>query len=450
MRMSMVFLGRRKGEGSWGKGPPPVSMFVGGRKKPFSDGCGLSSPGRWQPERRPERTEHWEKGHLLHDALMSLLSASLDVKKVVCKLAAGQYKQRPFDEHLLAKGRNLCAAVLDQHFNADRLLQVAPGQCFRLHLIGELLKAVNDPDWQVYTHAKINFASGVPLGYREPLPRTPALFNRKKKWKSYQDEELSWAVSGNYGDISSKEPQIRKQFEAEEKDDMMLRISRAEAEKEWQGRFKVASLGDIEKSDGSLPILHDGTHGVLVNPEVRQRDQTPTPGIGEEKVLQGDLASRATTAFGLKADVSKAHRRFKLLRKDWGLVACEIKPGELWLNKVGTFGMASSNYWFARLIGGPSRLIMTLLGRKVFWQLLYSDDFKWVAVGPTAVHELLFVFFVLALLDVPLSYEKLVEDSNSNGSDTPSTTRVLKQGFRRPGRGGYRSGCPGPLRKRRY
>ena len=167
------------------------------------------------------------------------------------------------------------------------------------------------------------------------------------------------------------------------------------------------SLGDVQKSDGSLRILHDGTHGVLVNPEIRQRDQVPTPGIGEEQVVQIDLSKRGTTAFGLKADVSKAHRRFKLIREDWGLVACEVVPGEVWLNTVGTFGLASSNCWFGRLISGPSRIVGALLGQEVIWQLLSSDDHKWAANGANALHNLLFALFILGLVGVPLSYEKV-------------------------------------------
>ena len=117
----------------------------------------------------------------------------------------------------------------------------------------------------------------------------------------------------------------------------MMTCSIADAKNEWGRDLKIASLGDIVKADDSLRILHDGTHGVLVNPEIRQRDQVPTPGIGEEKVVQHDLSKRGTSAFGLKADVSKAHRRFKLCRKDWGLAACSLDDDVVWLNMVGTF-----------------------------------------------------------------------------------------------------------------
>ena len=75
----------------------------------------------------------------------------------------------------------------------------------------------------------------------------------------------------------------------------------------------------------------------------------------------------------------------------------------MWLNKVGTFGIASSNYWFARLIGGPSRLVAMILGQTIIRHLLYSDDFKWMASVPDTIPELLLCLVLLDTLGVPLS-----------------------------------------------
>eukprot|EP00435_Cladocopium_sp_Y103_P059258 s965_g21.t1 len=47
----------------------------------------------------------------------------------------------------------------------------------------------------------------------------------------------------------------------------------------------------------------------------------------------------------LKADVTKAHRRIKILPKDWRYQVAELQQ-EWWINKVGTYGMASAQlYW---------------------------------------------------------------------------------------------------------
>ena len=271
----------KRGTGSWGRGPP-LMVQVGGRIKPFADGAGLCSPGRWAPEKRREFPLTWPKCAVLHTCLKQLLIKEFDVKKTVCELAVGKVKVSPFSPELLERGRELCGAAIDQLHHIADLSVIPAGQCFRLKLIGAMLKSAGDPDWAVYADAKRNFVEGVPLGYREPLPRTPAIFERKVKWRQYNDEELAWAVEGNYGTTSERHEQIAKQFEEEQEQGMMQKSFLDEAKAEWGDNLKIASLADLQKSDQTLRILHDGTHGVLVNPEIRQRDQVPTPGIGEE------------------------------------------------------------------------------------------------------------------------------------------------------------------------
>ena len=47
----------------------------------------------------------------------------------------------------------------------------------------------------------------------------------------------------------------------------------------------------------------------------------------------------------LKADVSKAHRRIKILRPGWKYQVAQIDQ-QWWVNKVGTYGVASAQlYW---------------------------------------------------------------------------------------------------------
>ena len=188
----------KRGTGCWGNGPP-LSIQLGGRVKPFADGAGLCSPGRWMPEKRFLASTVWENAAPLTAALKAALSSALDVKRVMCELAAGRHRTPPFSQELLVRGAQLCATVLGRAYDADTLLTVAPGQCVRLTLIGELLRALSDPDWRVYSIASTNFADGVPLGYRLPLPRTPSVFERKRKWKAYTEDELSWQVEGDNG-----------------------------------------------------------------------------------------------------------------------------------------------------------------------------------------------------------------------------------------------------------
>ena len=50
----------------------------------------------------------------------------------------------------------------------------------------------------------------------------------------------------------------------------------------------------------------------------------------------------------LKADVTKAHRRIKVLPADWKYQVAEI-DGEWWINKVGTYEMASAQLYWGRM-----------------------------------------------------------------------------------------------------
>ena len=65
--------------------------------------------------------------------------------------------------------------------------------------------------------------------------------------------------------------------------------------------------------------------------------------------------------FALKGDVGGAHRRVLTRREDHGRQACQLRPGRVWLNQVGTFGIGSAAYWWSRLIGGPTRLVMYVI-----------------------------------------------------------------------------------------
>ena len=59
--------------------------------------------------------------------------------------------------------------------------------------------------------------------------------------------------------------------------------------------------------------------------------------------------------FGLKGDIKKAHRRVKIRKCDWGRQACKLREETVWLNVVGTFGVGSASYWWARLFGCCAR-----------------------------------------------------------------------------------------------
>ena len=67
--------------------------------------------------------------------------------------------------------------------------------------------------------------------------------------------------------------------------------------------------------------------------------------------------------------MTKAHRRVKVHPKDWGAMACKISSASqtVWLNKTGTFGVASAAFWWSHLMG--------LFGR-LAWGAMLDDWFS--------------------------------------------------------------------------
>ena len=106
--------------------------------------------------------------------------------------------------------------------------------------------------------------------------------------------------------------------------------------------------------------------------------------------------------------MSKAHRRIKIRQEDWGYQACRLRPGRIWLNKVGTYGMAPAAYHWARASGAIMvRLVLYLLGHAgPFEAMLYVDDFLFMSTDKHQVEHIGMVVFFLEALGVPFRWDK--------------------------------------------
>jgi len=212
--------------------------------------------------------------------------------------------------------------------------------------IGETLRICGDPDWRVWAEAKSDsFARGVGLGVRQPLPRCPAIYERKGDWRTYEDS-LTNADPQSKGNYLSVQPAVeanRSQFKAEEEEGMMIEISEAEAKQRYvDNELNIAALAALRKTEDSYRVIHDGTHGVRINPRIIMRSQMRCPGVPEQRQVMRYFKDKGTSVFALKGDVSKAHRRVAILEEDWGMQACRLDEHRVWLNTVGTFGIGSA------------------------------------------------------------------------------------------------------------
>jgi len=335
--------------------------------------------------------------------------ARLGVKPILFGLACGKYKASPFDEADVAGIRGEVVAVLEAALGRRVPDTAVEGQDFALHLLAAFAEACGGPDHAVLTAPINSFAAGVPLGYRMSLPRTPAVWERKAKWRSYEDDLFRHVHEAKRNYVSAREhvADVRAQFIEEAEAGRMQRVSLAAAQEEFGSRLAIASLGALEKSDDTFRVIHDGSHAVRVNPGIRPRGQVRMAGVGELKVVQGRNRRHGGAHFLLLGDFSKAHRRVKVRRADHGLQACALEdPQEVWLNRVGTFGIASAGYWWARLAAIVMRTGLYLQFQAWFWQLLFADDILLSASGPDTAEVLLTAVLWMVVIRAPIAWKK--------------------------------------------
>jgi len=390
-------------KGWLGDGPPRAAPFMG-KPRPYSDGGGLCSPGRWPPRQRnlPEIGQ----GALL-DEIGKMLrvdferrTGSTDLLRLILGLAAGKVTENPFDENFLAVVRSGIAEFFGVPLE-DR--GVAENQPMYLGILGWMLEAFGDPDFAYL----LVVGEGVPVGIDGNMPRTPLVYEEKTRWSLEEAEGAEDRDRENYKSAEGFEEEIEKLFREEEALGMMEEVPLEEAKKRYGSDLHIASLGVVEEKE-KIRVIHDGSFGVQVNHRIRTRDQLRMPGAGEIRALLAEHREAGKTTFGILGDASKAHRRIKVRPEDWGYQACKLKPDTVWLNKVGTYGIASAGYWWGRLAGAVLvRLPYYLIGRR--WDpefLLFADDWFAQAHSKHELEDLGVLILILTSLGVPLKWTK--------------------------------------------
>ena len=393
---------------------PPLSTRWAGRTKPFHDGAGLCSAGRWHPDRRTPNP--WPSVFSLRMKWLKILKEEFgDPRRLVFSLACAHSPSSPFSDALVQKGRDAWIEELSKSSSSppELLREVVPNQPFLLRAVGETLKGMKDPDFRIFAEAQREcFSTGVSVGPGRRLPRTPAVFERKVRWRAYEDSEFS-GDNKNYQSAAGPHMTnvLRQQFVEEESMGLMYRTTLAEATLEFPGdRLRIASQGAIEKDDDSFRILHDASHGVLVNHQTRVRDQIRCPSAAEARTIMElcDSDRPGDVQFTLLGDIKKAHRRFLHRQEDHGLMACRPGPDldEVWINRTGTFGFSTASYWWGRLAGGIARMVVNFFSNSWFFQLLYADDLRIQTGGKDKFWNLLLGYFIWSLTGAPFSWKK--------------------------------------------
>ena len=394
-----------------GRGPTRKAPCMG-RDRAFWDGGGLCSPGRWPPDRRrlPEaRPGLMSKiREVFQEGVRRTAGDGGDGIAFMIRLAAGEFADDPFPEEFYGRIRDLVA----DEFGMEAIdYEVAERQCFRLRMLSKVLRAFGDPDWEFV----IGLESGVSLGVSEELPRAEAIFEEKSKWKLEDDGAEPEVDRSNYASLEPHREKVEALFKEEADLGWMVEMAESEAKAKYGDKLHIASLAVVEEKD-KIRVVHDASHGVHINHRIKVRDQLRCPGAGEIKHLFREKRDAGSKTFMVLADVSKAHRRIKVKEADWGYQACRTREGRVWLNTVGTYGLAPAGYYWGRLAAAVIvRLPYYLVGHS--WGaefLLYADDWLGLASEVGEVVELGVILVTLMALGVPFKWKKFRGGSTSD------------------------------------
>ncbi len=73
---------------------------------------------------------------------------------------------------------------------------------------------------------------------------------------------------------------------------------------------------------------------------------------------------------------------------------------------MGTFGIGSAAYWWARLAAGLARISITFQERRCLWQWLYADALRWTTTGLYLYCDSLLFLVMWSALGKPYSCGK--------------------------------------------
>lgn len=391
----------------------PRQCKVPGKTRMFHDGSGLASPGRWDLEKRV-----WNRDNFWN-------SLREDSYNLVLQHCGGQQNFDRICFEMAAKGEEGCKLVKNdalssqlvqlwcdglhgEGYNTENIQHVAEGQPFKLRLMEALLDRAGDPDHKFLLQGE----SGYPVGVLHPLPRTPHMYEEQTSWKLEDDPYMKAEIwRNNYDSVGDHEEFVREHFAEECKEGLMEKLTLEQAHERFGSKVAISSLAVlVEESHGNKKrIIHDATHGTKVNNRIRCRDKQRSPGAREKMYLLAYYKARGDIVFSLVGDISKAHRRFLHEPSECGLLACRVKNDDpfIFINKVGTFGVASASYWWGRIAASGIRLTHELLGpERPIEMLIFADDLESLGAGIQGRRGIVLSYLYLATMGFPFKWSK--------------------------------------------
>ncbi|CAJ1386988.1 unnamed protein product [Effrenium voratum] len=380
-------------KGFWGVGRPMQACYRG-KKRGVHDGGGLCSPGRWRVGARnfPEGTHFCEIREIITKFFKGWLSQERG-QETFWQMAAGRLTGSPFEKfvdgcrrEVDVKLASLGSEVTRQ--GTDRITEI------HYRRMEALLRVAEDPDHQFLIPL---VETGVDLGVDEEMPRVPAVFEAKVKWNLEEvDDPFKEVWCENYGSAVDNMEDIRRQVEEDIERGHVIRMDKQAAGEKFGGRLAVASLGAVPKELGSskVRIIH-ATHEVMINHRIRAM----------VRQMKADHAANPAVRLLMKYDVSRAHKLVPVKEQDWPLMAFSLeRPEEVFMHTVGAFGFGSAAYWWQRVAAAVTRLAHYLSAGAYE---LYHDDGLLGAHGADCWRRILYWFFVMDVVEVPITWKKV-------------------------------------------
>ena len=385
----------------------PIQVEWDGATRGFIDGFGLCSPTRWKPRQRGvHRTPAMvQLAADTFDILAECVDECIaDVRKESFRLVTGKIQQSPFGEEALRKLKEKWANLLRDPAEAK---VVDPGQPFYLRALAQWLGVYEDPDAHWLVDESDSFASGVYIGVDQPLPRSPQVFPEKDKHRKLDDTEFS-PIADNYPSAQISAVELEKKFREEEALGRMHPSKLGVLKQEFGDKLRVASMAAISKPDGSVRPLHDATHSVMVNHEIRYQDKIICPGPSEIAGVVRESTDTGEAPFCVSADIKAARRLVKVRPSDWGYLCCRANSSSdvVWVNRTGTFGVSSAPYWWSKLAGLIGRFVGYIFHDRWFMQMIYVDDLHGSFVGTNKFRFLWIWILAYEMVGTPFGYHK--------------------------------------------
>ena len=228
------------------------------------------------------------------------------------------------------------------------------------------------------------------------------------KHRKLDDSEFN-PIANNYQSAQVSSTELEAKFREEEALGRMYPTRFSTLKQEFgEERIRIAAMAAIAKPDGTVRPLHDGTHSVQVNNRIVYRDQIQCPGPAEVAAVVRESVETLEAPFCVSADIKAAHRLVKVRRCDWPYMCCKANTDSptVWVNRVGTFGISSAPYWWAKLFAMVGRFVGHLMMNAWFLHLVYVDDLHGSFVGREKFTNLWVWILAFELVGTPFAYHK--------------------------------------------